>query len=57
MDIQDIDLSEVLYAIKFESVLEAIHRRGHKSVDLTPEDLEMARNEVKAANIFFLSLS
>ena len=49
MDIQDIDLSEVLYEIKFESVLSAIRRRGHNAKDLSAKDLELARDEVKAA--------
>ena len=49
MNIQDIDLSEVLYAIKFEAVLSAIRRRGHNAMDLSAEDLELARAEVKAA--------
>ena len=49
MNIQDIDLSEVLYEIKFESVLNAIRRRGHKATELSAEDLELARDEVKAA--------
>ena len=49
MDIQDIDLSEVLYEIKFESVLSAIRRRGHKATELSVEDLELAKAEMKAA--------
>jgi hypothetical protein len=42
-----IDPSEILYEIKFESVLTALRRRGRD--DLSPEDLQLARDEVCAA--------
>ena len=44
-----IDPTEVLYKIKFESVLSEIHRRGHNAANLSPEDLQLARDEVRAA--------
>jgi len=46
---EEIDPSEILYEIKFESVLNAIkHRLGDKALDLSVKDLELARDEVKA---------
>ena len=39
-----------LFEIKFESVLAVIvNRLGHKALELSAKDLELARDEVKAA--------
>ena len=42
--------SEVIYEITMETVISAIIRRlGEKALDLSEEDIELARDEVKAA--------
>ena len=42
--------SEVIYEITMETVISAIIRRlGEKALDLSEEDLELARDEVKSA--------
>ena len=47
---EGIDPSEVIYEIKFQSVLAVIvNRLGDEALELTVEDLELARDEVIAA--------
>jgi hypothetical protein len=47
---EGIDPSEVIYEIKFQSVLAVIvNRLGHEAQDLSVKDLELARDEVKSA--------
>ena len=42
--------SDVIYEITMETVISAIVRRmGEEALDLSPEDMELARDEVKAA--------
>jgi hypothetical protein len=42
--------SEAIYEITMETVIAAIVRRmGEEALELSPEDLELARDEVKAA--------
>jgi hypothetical protein len=42
--------SDVLFEITMETVIAAIVRRmGEEALDLSPEDLELAKEEVKAA--------
>ena len=42
--------SEVIYEITMETVISAIIRRlGEKALELSVEDIELARDEVKAA--------
>lgn len=41
---------EVIYEITIESILaEIVHRLGEKALSLSVEDIELARDEVKAA--------
>jgi hypothetical protein len=41
---------EVIYEISFETVISMIvHRLGEEALDLSVEDLELAKDEVKAA--------
>ena len=41
---------EVIYEISFETVISMIvHRLGEEALELSAEDLELARDEVKAA--------
>ena len=47
---EGIDPSEVIYEIKFQSVLAVIvNRLGDEALELSVEDLELARDEVIAA--------
>ena len=47
---EGIDPSEVIYEIKFQSVLAVIvNRLGDEALELTVEDLELARDEVIVA--------
>jgi hypothetical protein len=42
--------SEIIYAVTMETVLSAIVKRmGEEALSLTPEDIELARNEIKTA--------
>jgi len=42
--------SEVIHAITMQDILTAITRRmGHDALSLTADELQLARNEVKAA--------
>ena len=52
---EGIDPSEVIYEIKFQSVLAVIvNRLGDEALELTVEDLELARDEVIAAILHHL---
>ena len=45
-----INPSEIVFSITMQSVLSALeHRMGQKSLKLSAEDLELAKEEVKAA--------